>query len=156
MPSEMNGFLDEIEKIGIAKSFAHGARYGLPWVLGFEALDQASKPPHLSLDPPSEKVKQLGKNVLTGVSGFGAFEALRKGLGKSKGPTTKQVYSRYLPKKRKTVIKKVRAIGKATPTALKRFGKGFGRLGLAIGGSIAVEGMLRRALKSKEPKDIPI
>ena len=82
-------FFDEIVKISsLGSTFMAGAKQSLPWSIGFNVLENVTKPPHISTDTPQEKVKKLGKDVATGAVGFGGWqvgsELADKHLGKTK------------------------------------------------------------------------
>ena len=77
----ISGIKDFLEKraqaaphAAIGKTLWHGAKASVPWSLGFHALEQVTKPPHVSYETPGQKAKDLGINLASGAAAFGAWD----------------------------------------------------------------------------------
>jgi len=131
------------------KTFTEGAKRSVPWLLGFHALEQASKPPHVTLDEPREKKKRLIKNIGTGAAGWGAWDVATRAIGSKKKSgigTIARMINRGKGRKGLKLI----------PKALKRFPRGAAALGAGLAAGSAVEGLAGKLMNSKPPKEIPL
>jgi len=106
--SMYDGFLDEFCKSAFKQTFMRGAKQSIPWTLGFEALESATKPPHLSLETSREKTKRLAKNMASGAVGFGTWDVISKALKSKKAPESlKKIYNKAYKKGGKRAANKV-------------------------------------------------
>jgi len=95
-----HGFIKELDKsASIGSAFMRGAKASVPWSVGFHALGDVTKPPHVSMEGPGDKMKRLGKDVATGAAGFGAWTAAEEGM---KGHLSKRKWYQKLQKEEAT------------------------------------------------------
>lgn len=150
--SKYDGFIEEFYKSAYKQTFIRGAKQSIPWTLGFEALESATKPPHLSLETPRDKTKRLAKNLAAGAVGFGSWDVISKALKRKKAPETlKNIYRKGLKKGGKSAARKG-----VTKAILKRFPRGAAVLGASLGGSILAEDLISKLFGTEAPKEYPL
>lgn len=80
----INAFIDEIEKNAAPGIMMGAVKSALPWTLGMHAIENITSPPHLSLQTPQQKAKDLGVSGLGMIGEFAAWDAGSKAFGKIK------------------------------------------------------------------------
>jgi len=131
------------------KTFTEGAKGSVPWLLGFGALEQASKSPHISLDKPKEKQKRLVKNIATGAAGWGAWDVANRAIGSRKRAGIGTVFRMANRGKGSKGLKLL-------PKVLKRWPRAAAALGGGIAAGSAAEALLSKIIKTKPSVEIPL
>jgi len=134
---------------GYGKTFWEGAKASVPWTLGFGALEAASKGPHISLDTPEQRKKNIMKDIATGATGFGAWDVASKAIGPKKKSGLSTLYRMS---RRGRGRKGLRLL----PKALKRVPRSVGAIGAGLVAAGAAENLMGKLFKKEPSVEIPL